>query len=542
MTLSTPTRPHLRCALLAALCAVLLTVAAVEVPQARAVAPPQRDYFGINAQDVFKLPQDHWDHQLAAMARTGIGVVRRDAFWSNVEPTAPVHGVHHYTWTKPDAVVAALARHGLRWYPILDYSTPWAGSASGPKRWKSAPTNPEDFADYSGAFAARYGTDGSFWQTHPLLPARPVESYEVWNEPNLSDFWPDTAGAAVRYADLLAATLAAVRGADPAASVVVGGLSPSDLTTFLDGVEQRQPGLIASADAVAFHPYGTTFANTGARVHVLRDWLDRHGAATSPIEITETGWATPPLPETTRARRMAALVPGLVSSSCDITRFIAQTWLTPDVDASDPNDFFGVANPDATLKPTGAALVDAIDSVEDGTATAASDPCADRSVPPTPSPAPGPAPALLPPSPAPTSPAPSPPAHPSPAPTSPASPPTEAGWSASAPAASSVPTGFAVAPMATPAPPATQPRLDVVLHRRGGDRIVVAISCTPGCRADVRVKRPHGALAEARASRRFARRQRVILRLPAGVRGPVRVQVRATVRGAPSMRAVRTLR
>src|SRR6185312_245600 len=137
---------------------------------------------------------------------------------------------------------------------------------------------------------------------------------------------------------------------------------------------------LATVDAVAFHPYGTTFLNTGTRIEVLRAWLDQHGAAALPIEITETGWATPPLPEDVRAARMATLVVGLAGSSCDITRFIAQTWLTPDVDASDPNDFFGIANADATLKPTGVAFVNAVSAVEQGAAQATSDPCAGRVV------------------------------------------------------------------------------------------------------------------------------------------------------------------
>jgi len=408
----------------AALCALLLLLGGLShAPSARAAAVVDRDYYGLNAQQVFKLPEADWDAQLDAIARTGVGVVRRDAFWSSVEPTAPVGGVHRYTWTKLDAVIAALARHGLRWYPILDYATPWSGVID----WKSAPANPDDFAAYAAAFARRYGTGGSFWTLHPELSPLPVTSYEVWNEPNLDDFWPDAVGAGDRYADLFAVTAPALRAADPAGRVVVGGLSPTNLVTFLDAVEARRPGLIASADAVAFHPYGTTWTNTGARIAMLRDWLDAHGAARLPIEITETGWATPPLLEETRAARMATVVEGLPASSCDVTRFIAHTWLTPDVDASDPNDYFGIANADTSLKPTGVAFVDAIAAVAAGTAAIPSDPCAGRVAP-----AGDPAPTDPPPSdPAPTDPAPSAPVPAGPAPSAPApaapvSPPTAA--------------------------------------------------------------------------------------------------------------------
>lgn len=509
---------------LAAPCALLLLLGGLlHASPAGAVG---RDYYGVNAQQVFKLPQSDWDAQLEAIARTGVGVVRRDAFWSSVEPTAPVGGVHRYAWTKPDAVIAALARHDLRWYPILDYATPWSGTLG----WKSAPADPDDFAAYAAAFARRYGTGGSFWGQHPELPPLPVTSYEVWNEPNLDDFWPDAVGAADRYADLLAVTAPALRAADPSGRVVVGGLSPTDLVTFLDEVEARRPGLIASADAVAFHPYGTTWTNTGARIALLRDWLDAHGAARLPIEVTETGWATPPLPEETRAARMATAVEGLPTSSCDVTRFIAHTWLTPDVDPADPNDYFGIADADASLKPTGVAFADALAAVEAGTAPVPSDPCAGRVAPPS--------------DPTPADPAPSDPAPPAPAPVVP----TPAG--AVAPPSPDVartpmpPLTGAGAIASAHAGPAGARSLGVAVRarRRGPRTVVLTIACRRRCHARVRVLRPRAARLRARTSRRSSRRQRAIVVLPDGFAGPLRVEIRAYVAGAAVQRVVRTLR
>src|SRR6185312_10604026 len=221
---------------------------------------------------------------------------------------------------------------------------------------------------------------------------------------------------------------------------------------------------LATVDAGAFHPYGTTFLNTGSRIEALRDWLDQHGAEALPIEITETGWATPPLPEDVRATRMATLVAGLPGSSCDVARFIAQTWLTPDVDASDPNDFFGIANADATLKPTGVAFVDAIAAVEHGTAQATSDPCAGRVATTTSDGS------------TPTSPAPSDPAPSAPAPAPAGSVPDPA----SAPPASIL-SATAVLPASPPATAAalgpSPPHVSVRVTRRDRRTLVVAIAC-----------------------------------------------------------------
>ncbi len=495
--------------------ACALTLAAGAGSASAAPAPPGREFFGMNAQEVFKLPQDAWDRQLAAIAATGVGVVRRDAFWSNVESTPPVRGVHRYVWTRPDAVIAALARNGLRWYPILDYSTPWAGTLDGPARWKSAPANPADFAAYAAAFAQRYGGGGSFWAAHPELPRLAIQSYELWNEPNLDEFWPDVTGAADRYGDLLAATLPALRAADPAAEVVVGGLSPTGLVPFLDRIEADRPGLVASADAVAFHPYGTTFSNTGARVRVLRDWLDAHGAAALPLEITETGWATPPLSESARATRMAALVPGLADSSCDVSRFIAQTWITPDVDLSDPNDYFGIANADATLKPTGVALTGAIAAVEDGAASPPSDPCAGRvASSPRVRPAPAPPPLLA-------------------APVPPASPAPVIAERVAAPA-------LVQAPAAAPAvrPPA---RIHARVLRRG-HAVVVLVRCPRACRTVARVQGRRGARVATSLRGAYARRHRTRVPLGRHRAGRVRILVRVQLRGAAPVTLVRMLR
>jgi hypothetical protein len=62
------------------------------------------------------------------MAAGGIKTVRFDATWATAEPTRPVRGHHRYAWRTFDDIAAALARHGLRWQPVLAYATPWASA------------------------------------------------------------------------------------------------------------------------------------------------------------------------------------------------------------------------------------------------------------------------------------------------------------------------------------------------------------------------------------------------------------------------------
>ncbi len=508
------------------------------------------DYFGMNAQYVFKLPPQQWDRQLAAIAATGVGVVREDAFWSRAERRAPSRGAHSYDWSSADAIAAALARNGLRWYPILDYSTPWAGMLGGPKGWKSAPIDPDEFAAYAAAFARRYGSGGSFWTDNPSLPALPVQTYEIWNEPNLADFWPDTSGAAARYGDLLAATAPAIRAADPDGNVVVGGLSPTGLTDFLNGIEARRPGLIAEMDAVAFHPYGTTFANTGARVRVLREWLDQHGAATLPIEVTETGWATPPLPEADRATRMANLVRGLTQSTCGITRIIPYTWMTFESEESNPEEWFGIARGDGSVKPTGIALTAAIASVLAGATIPAADPCTGLdsdvrgpSFPeislgglsgsesgPQPEPAPEPQPELEPePEQVATE------SQPTPAETDPGLLPEPPPLTAN---------------HTDPVPPSVEaaaaPVIDdgqaAIVVRKRRHAVAVEVTCPRGCTAIVRLRRAGGKAIAKSVNPHLSRRYRALLSLPASTRGAVTVRATVETPGAEPQLLVRKLR
>jgi polysaccharide biosynthesis protein PslG len=496
-------------------------------------------FFGMNAQYVFKLPEAQWDSQLASIAGMGIGMVREDASWSGVERTPPVGGQHRYNWSKPDAEISALARHGLRWYPILDYSTTWDATLSGPLGWKSAPIDPAYFAAYAAAFAQRYGPGGSFWVAHPSLQQLPVQTFEIWNEPNLDQFWPTVSGAADRYGDLLAATMPAIRAVDPTAEVVVGGLSPTGLVEFLNEIEAGHPGLIAQMDAVAFHPYGTTFTNTGARVRVLREWLDAHGAGALPIEITETGWATPPLSEGERAVRMSTLVQGLSLSSCDITRIIPYTWLTFEGEASNPEEWFGIANANATLKPTGAALGEAIQAVRNGTATATSDPCAGLNVPPRKSQSPAESGSGL-------------------GPVAPGSG-SESGAVASgrssatttSPASSPPSVPLAVSPVAVGDSPSVAKPVStlrrktasgiVVDVRRHGQAIVVQVKCSRACRSIVRLTRSGHPRVRASASPVLQHRYRTTIRLSGSSHAVLVVRVTVQIPGFLPQTLVRRL-
>lgn len=137
---------------------------------------------------------------------------------------------------------------------------------------------PPDTAEYAQ-------TIGRLAAAHPE-----VEAWEVWNEPNLPQFWrggPDPA----RYARLLNASYDAIKRANPAALVVFGGTSFVDIpftkAVYREGVR---------FDVMGVHPYewpltsppGTT-ATGFAALPELRKLMRRHHHW-QPVWLTEYGW------------------------------------------------------------------------------------------------------------------------------------------------------------------------------------------------------------------------------------------------------------
>jgi hypothetical protein len=147
------------------------------------------------------------------------------------------------------------------------------------------PKDPEAFVDYAADLARRYPQ---------------IQSWEVWNEPNTSFFWRPAVDVEA-YTNLLKKTYQVLKGVNPTAKVVLGGLSPGNSAgradaasapDFLGQIYERGCG--AFFDAVTYHAYGdgppeSWLANT---LLELRKVMDSHGDISKPIWITEIGFYT----------------------------------------------------------------------------------------------------------------------------------------------------------------------------------------------------------------------------------------------------------
>ena len=309
--------------------------------------PTSSRAFGANVEVLFNAQSygaNAINDQLGALAATGATLARADALWEASEPQPPQNGVHHYDWTFDDRIAGALAAHHLRWLPIIDYSAPWAQSVPGQDH--SPPASDNDYAAYAAAFASRYGAGGSFWRLHPQLEPLPVDTYEIWNEPDSRYFWypkPD----ATRYLQLYMAARDAIAAVQPGATVIVGGLSSA--ATFIPELVSAGPD--PKLDGVGIHPYGPNPQAVLSSVQSARAALSVAGLGSVPLYVTEFGWSSRPpgglhyLPEALRPTYIEQTLTGLGHLECGVAAVVLYAWVTAESDPSDSNDWFGIHPP-----------------------------------------------------------------------------------------------------------------------------------------------------------------------------------------------------
>lgn len=243
---------------------------------------------GVNAE-LTQYTADELAHQLDLMRQAHVTWVRQAFRWSEIEPQP---GVFH--WGKVDAIVQHFAAAGdLKLVAVLVDSPAWARTSVNPS---SPPTNPSDYANFTAAFAQRYGTT--------------VDYYQLWDEPNLASGWGDQEPSPAAYLALLQAGFQAIHGADSQATVIAAGLAPtiergpeniSDLRYLSD---LYALGAADYMDAVAAKPYGfdaspedrTVQEDTlnFSRIVALREIMTLNGDGKKALWASAWGWNTLP--------------------------------------------------------------------------------------------------------------------------------------------------------------------------------------------------------------------------------------------------------
>lgn len=210
------------------------------------------------------------ERELDMIAAAGIRWVRRDLRWADIEY---VKG--RYDWSDYDELMRNLERRGLGALFILSaipgaYGDPLITTnpvTGGIQTNVAAPSKADTIAAYArwaSAAAQRY-------RGRKVL-------YEIWNEPDILEFWKPAPNV-TNYSVLALATAAAIRGHVPEAVVVAPAASKADTQSALAFLETFfQHGILGHLEAVTVHPYrrGRSPESAGPDFARLRKLIDRY--------------------------------------------------------------------------------------------------------------------------------------------------------------------------------------------------------------------------------------------------------------------------
>ena len=260
-------------------CLLVFLAAAVLLPPAAHSAEK-----GIETDLTWAISNVERDRTISDVQELGAKWMRLTMAWHDIETSPDSYSLlSHY-----DGAIAKAAASGARIVVTVYTSPSWA---SGVADREAPPLDPADYADFMRFATARWG--------------QYVDAWEVWNEPNLRDFW-STGPDAARYARLLREAHPAVKAGDPTASVLFGGVAYNDYR-FVEAAYAEVPDLGKYYDVMATHPYPRPADAPPDRV-----WLELDGRIAmkafaayrevrkvmlargddKPLWFTEFGWST----------------------------------------------------------------------------------------------------------------------------------------------------------------------------------------------------------------------------------------------------------
>ena len=249
---------------------------------------------GVNV-DLLQYDQNQLLAQLDLISKSGFRWIRQFAYWDDIEKSQGV-----FDWGAWDGLETALEDFpGLELVAVLMNSPQWARDARGQESLSASapPREIAAFAAFASAFASRYGA----W----------IDSYQIWDEPNLSDAWGTLDPRPADYVSLLAAAADGIRSADSSATIVAAGLAPTTETggrnisdiRYLDAMYKVGAGDVM--DVVAGKPYGFSHSALDRRVDekilnfsrivALREIMNAHGDAKKRLWASNYGWNALPM-------------------------------------------------------------------------------------------------------------------------------------------------------------------------------------------------------------------------------------------------------
>jgi polysaccharide biosynthesis protein PslG len=331
---------------------------------ARADGNTRRERMGFSTGSyILNEPQADLDADYQTAASAGRWV-RSDCMWSDVQSGGPAA----WNWTRVDRWVDAATTRGLSVLMVLTFTPGWARVAGATDdHYEPAAANYGAFAEFCRQAVLRYSPRG-------------VRHYEIWNEPNVPQFWKPRPNAPA-YVEMLKLAYGAMKQADPSAVIVTGGTAPAGTNAATGSFtpsdwykELYSLGAKGHFDAVGHHPYAPFNESVMyvpppnhpewnaflVQTPLIYDQMCLNGDSALKIWGTEVGAATGGTPSVSEAAQAV-----WVNDYC--TQWFAWPFADKflwyairDINTSDAGDremHFGVIHTDRTPKPALQALV-----------------------------------------------------------------------------------------------------------------------------------------------------------------------------------------
>lgn len=249
------------------------------------------------------------DEQFQLLRRGGVDSVRLPIEWGGVQPARGAA----LDWSAVDASVRRAANAGVEVLPFLSGAPSWAvphvfvpgtgKTAKAPARLPASGAAGAAWSNFVKGAVARYGSNGSFWTENPIVPKRPIRTWQIWNEENFKYFVAKPNPA--EYGRLIKLSYAALKSVDPAAQAILGGMFalPKGCrraklnycgSEFLDQMYEKTPGIKAKFNGVALHPYTGRYQELTPEIEEFRAVLNENRDAGKGLWITELGWSSQP--------------------------------------------------------------------------------------------------------------------------------------------------------------------------------------------------------------------------------------------------------
>jgi len=260
--------------------------------------------------------------EMRMLADAGFKWVRMDFAWSGTERERGVYDFSTY-----DRLIATCKAHGISAIFILDYAN----------RLYDDGLSPHTDAGRA-AMAAWAAAAVKHFAGQPIV-------WEMWNEPNIAQFWKPRPSAD-DYAKLALAVAKAVRAADPTAVHVGPATSTIDLV-FLETCFKA--GLLDYWDAVSVHPYRQSDPETACDDYRrLRELIARYAPKGKTVPILSGEWGYSAGWSGFDERRQAKYLPRQVLTNLynEVPISIWYDWHDDGQDPKEPEHHFGtVHNP-----------------------------------------------------------------------------------------------------------------------------------------------------------------------------------------------------